>query len=159
MGLYEDNTTALAYLNRQGCTRSKALNEEGQRILWWAKVHRISIKTQSLSGHKNVTVEIEWTRSFPWSGRYIRRCAETSGSCGAEPLAPFISVPISGSCGDGIGCLSLQLESPGAVHFSTNTGKLQGDQQAYVSSGHISHLDCSIMAQTGMVSRTPEVVS
>ena len=57
VGVYADNTTALAYLAHQGGTRSVALNEEAQEILRWAESHRITIMTKFLSGLQNVLAD------------------------------------------------------------------------------------------------------
>ena len=57
VGIYADNTTALAYLAHQGGTRSETLNQEAQEILRWAEAHQVTIKTQFLSGLQNVLAD------------------------------------------------------------------------------------------------------
>ena len=57
VGIYSDNTTALAYLKFQGGTRSASLNLVAQRVLRWAEKHRIAIKTHFLSGLQNVVAD------------------------------------------------------------------------------------------------------
>ena len=57
VGVYADNTTALAYLKHQGGTRSEPLNSEAQRILRWTEAHQISLTTRFLSGLRNVVAD------------------------------------------------------------------------------------------------------
>ena len=57
IGVYSDNTTALAYLRRHGGTSSPALNEEAQLLLRWAESLRISLVPQFIMGARNVVVD------------------------------------------------------------------------------------------------------
>lgn len=57
VGLFSDNTTALAYLAHQGGTHSSTLNLEAQRILRWAESKSISIRTQFIRGSHNVVAD------------------------------------------------------------------------------------------------------
>ena len=54
VGVFADNTTALAYLSHQGGTRSSILNNEVQRTLRWAVSRSITIGIQFISGTRNV---------------------------------------------------------------------------------------------------------
>ena len=76
----------------------------------------------------------------------------------AEFPAPSFRVPVSGPNGDSVGCLPLRLEPPGTVRLSADSCGSQSAQQTSLSPGHLSHLDCSILAETGMVPRPPEMV-
>ena len=57
VGVFADNTTALAYLSHQGGTHSSTLNEEAQQTLRWAESRSISIRTQFISGTRNVVAD------------------------------------------------------------------------------------------------------
>ena len=88
VGIYADNTTALAYLAHQGGTRSATLNEEAQRILRWAEAHQVTIQTQFLSGLQNVVADAmsrpgqvlptEWTLHQEICGRLWRLWGQPS---------------------------------------------------------------------------------
>ena len=57
VGVCADNTTALAYLSHQGGTHSSALNDEAQRTLRWEESKSISLRTQFISGSRNVVAD------------------------------------------------------------------------------------------------------
>ena len=57
VAVYADNTTALAYLRNQGCTRSVVLNQTAQDFLRWAELHSISLLPQFIMGRNNVLVD------------------------------------------------------------------------------------------------------
>lgn len=53
-----DNTTAKAFINRQGGTKSRGLMREASSLLQWAEVHLSSIKAEHLPGVLNL--EADW---------------------------------------------------------------------------------------------------
>ena len=57
IGVYSDNTMALAYLRRQGGTFSPALNEGVQLLLCWAESRQISRVPQFIMGTRNVVAD------------------------------------------------------------------------------------------------------
>ena len=57
VSVFVDNSTAVAYLRKQGVTRSAALNSITQRILRWAKPLRIVIAPQFIMGRHNVLAD------------------------------------------------------------------------------------------------------
>ena len=57
VGVCADSTTALAYLSHQGGTHSSALNDEAQRTLRWEESKSISLRTQFISGSRNVVAD------------------------------------------------------------------------------------------------------
>ena len=57
VGLFCDNTTAIAYLRKQGGTLSPLLNEIAQRILRWAEKENVSLLPQFILGRKNVVAD------------------------------------------------------------------------------------------------------
>lgn len=57
VAVFSDNTTALAFLSHQGGTHSPSLNLEAQWILRWAETQDISVRTQFVSGVRNVVAD------------------------------------------------------------------------------------------------------
>ena len=57
VGLFCDNTTAIAYLRKQGGTVSENLNEEAQAILRWAEGNSILLSPQFILGRQNVVAD------------------------------------------------------------------------------------------------------
>ena len=57
VAVFSDNTTALAYLYKEGGTRSSSLNSEAPSILRWAEEPTIRIVTHFITGSANVLVD------------------------------------------------------------------------------------------------------
>ena len=57
VAVFSDNTTALAYLSREGGTHSTLLNLEARQILDWAECHSVTILTQFVRGSVNVVAD------------------------------------------------------------------------------------------------------
>ena len=57
VAVFSDNTTAVAYLRRQGGTLSPALNAVAQRILHWAERLNIILMPQFVPGRNNVVAD------------------------------------------------------------------------------------------------------
>ncbi|XP_068245228.1 uncharacterized protein [Palaemon carinicauda] len=53
-----DNNTALAYIRKQGGTRSDSLYEAAKDLLLWAKARNITVITRFIEGEKNVRVDL-----------------------------------------------------------------------------------------------------
>ncbi|XP_064107554.1 uncharacterized protein LOC135216312 [Macrobrachium nipponense] len=53
-----DNTTALAYIKKQGGTRSDSLYEAAKDLLLWAKERNITLLTHFIEGEKNVRADL-----------------------------------------------------------------------------------------------------
>ena len=58
VAVHSDNTSALAYLQKEGGTVSGTLNAEAQRILRWTERANISLRPQFVMGEKNVLADI-----------------------------------------------------------------------------------------------------
>ena len=58
VAVFSDNTTAVAYLRRQGGTLSPALNPVAQRILRWAEQLNIILMPQFVPGRNNVVADV-----------------------------------------------------------------------------------------------------
>ena len=57
VALYADNTTALAYLRKQGGTHSQSLKSVAQVILWFCEEHQIHLLLQFIPGKLNVLAD------------------------------------------------------------------------------------------------------
>ena len=57
VAVFSDNTTAVAYLRKQGGTVSSLLNQEAQEILRWAEDLRINLMPQFILGKNNVLAD------------------------------------------------------------------------------------------------------
>ena len=63
VGVFADNTTALAYLSYHGSTHSSALNDEAQWTLCWVESKSICLWPQFISGSYNVVADFISRRS------------------------------------------------------------------------------------------------
>lgn len=63
VAIFSDNATALAYINKQGGTRSSSLNYEAQTILRWTEQYAVTIITQFVKGSSNVLADCLSRRS------------------------------------------------------------------------------------------------
>ena len=57
VAVFADNTTALAYLQNQGGTRSAVLNQTAQDLLRWAEPHSVTLLPQFIMGRNNVLAD------------------------------------------------------------------------------------------------------
>ena len=57
MGFFADNTTALAYVRKQGGPISKSLNSEAQTLLRWSESLNVTLLPQFVMGSHNVVAD------------------------------------------------------------------------------------------------------
>ena len=57
VGVFCDNSTAVAYLRNQGGTLSESLNGEAQAILRWAEERGVSLIPQFILGSQNTVAD------------------------------------------------------------------------------------------------------
>jgi ribonuclease HI len=69
-----DNTTAVAYVNKEGGTRSTALNNLALDVARWCERRNIFLKAEHLPGVLNSIADREFRRRVDWSDR--RLCPE-----------------------------------------------------------------------------------
>ena len=55
--IMSDNVTAIAYLNKQGGTRSQSLMDLTQKIILWCRDNRTRIFCRHIAGHLNVKAD------------------------------------------------------------------------------------------------------
>ena len=87
VGVLADNTTALAYVRKQGGTHSRLLNEEAQLLLRWAETQQMLLLPQFLMGTHNVVADSlsrpnevigsEWTLAQDMLDQLIHRWPAT----------------------------------------------------------------------------------
>ena len=92
VALFLDNTTALAYLRKEGGTRSSTLNSVAQVILRFCEVHSIRLLPRFIPGCLNVLADTLSRSSQSWapSGLCARRFART---CFAGGLSQWTCLP------------------------------------------------------------------
>ena len=66
VGIFFDNTTALAYVCKQGGTLSSALNREAQLLIRWAESFQVSLVPQFIMGARDVVAD-----SLSWQNQVI----------------------------------------------------------------------------------------
>ncbi|KAI9560527.1 reverse transcriptase [Daphnia sinensis] len=98
-----DNTTAVAYVNKEGGTRSASLNNLALNVARWCEVRNIVLKAEHLPGVLNSVADRESRRGVDWSDWRLRpevfqalsRVWRTSVDLFANPwnsqLAKFVS--------------------------------------------------------------------
>ena len=78
--LHIDNTTAVAYINKEGGTHSKALNNQAVELLSWCEARRIRVSAVHVPGVTNTIADAEsrqvsdssdW-RLAPWAFELVR---------------------------------------------------------------------------------------
>jgi hypothetical protein len=69
-----DNTTAVAYVNKKGGTRSASLNNLALEVARWCERRNIFLKAEHLPGVLNSIADREFRRGVDWSDR--RLCPE-----------------------------------------------------------------------------------
>ena len=83
IAVFTDNSTAVAYLKKQGGTVSPLLNLEAQSILRWAEMNEVSLVPQFILGshnvladslsRKNQVIGSEWTLCQEVVGKLLKR--------------------------------------------------------------------------------------
>ena len=170
VSIFVDNATAVAYLSKQGGTRSSTLNAIAQCILRWAEPLHIVLAPQFIMGRHNVLADSvgpqsnHGLRMDAQDGRLSGSAATMAGDGGPvchlvqSPLFTlFHSLPRSGCTGDGrahpeLGRASdLRLPSLGDDPSSS--------QEATCLLGSSHDAGASILASTAMVPGSSGAVS
>lgn len=159
-----DNATTLAYLTKEGGTRSTALNTEAQNTLRWGEEHSkiptqfvkasSNVLTDCLSRHNQI-ISTEWSLHQEVCTRLEAMGLSISGSLRYEAQleATKLCFAFPRPQSDCDGRFLIQLEPSGAVrHPSLSSGQECAKQSTYCS-GHHTYPDSSLLAQEGMVSR------
>ena len=139
-----DNTTVVAYINKEGGMRSGSLCALLWRLLCWCNLRQIVLKARHIPGRLNVIAD-----KLSCQGQVI----QTSGHvCNKVQLqASPICVPNSRPKGLVSGRSDNVLGRPGHVPFPSSVSVGQGGQQTVRSLVSQSNPDCSGMAQHALV--------
>ncbi|WP_411025337.1 hypothetical protein, partial [Salmonella sp. s55004] len=80
--VFSDNTTAIAYINRQGGTRSHQLCLKAWNFLLWCHSHNILVRASHIAGKDNILADAlsrgwashgEWALAQPWADLLFSR--------------------------------------------------------------------------------------
>ena len=156
-----DNTTVVAYINKEGGMRSGSLCALLWRLLCWCSLNQIVLKARHIPGRLNViadklsrqrqVIQTEWSlhqETFDllcqtWHYPRVDMFA-TRYNC---KLVQFVS-PIPGLVS---GCSDIVLGGPGHVPLPPSVSDGEGGQQAVRSLVSQSNPDCPGMAQHALV--------
>ncbi|XP_068121256.1 uncharacterized protein [Hyperolius riggenbachi] len=157
-----DNSTVVAYINHQGGTRSKSLQQQASRILHWAERSLKSIKAVHLKGDTKLPSRLpEQMQSVPGrmeSQRPGVSSVDRTLDCSSSGLIrqkeqcemPDVLLSLSPRRTMGSRCLLDQLEPSQNVHFSASTFDFQSTEQNLSRPGG-SNLDCPVLAKKTVV--------
>ena len=169
VAVFCDNVTAVAYLRKDGGTRSPALNAIAQEILCWAESLRIRLAPQFIPGIRNVLADslpsspAPQLRVVPQHGRIS--IFDASGAGDDRPICHlrqspllhlFLALPKPSLGGDGRASPVLG-QSPG-VHFSVVVHSSPGVGEASGVSPDPAHPHRPLLASGSMVRGPPLVV-
>ena len=171
VAVFSDNSTALAYLRKQGGTRSPVLNSIAQRILRWPETIELVLTPQFIQGKNNILADSlsrpnqvqgpEWTLKWEvfqfqesnnkWPEMIDLFATSLNHRCSLYFF--FFALPRSVS--DLYGCASSELERVSGVCLSTLVNDTAGSEEAPIIfwGSHDSH--CSILALETRVSGPP----
>ena len=164
VSVFCNNSTAVAYLRKEGGTRSPFLNSLAQGILRWSESLSLRLAPQFIpgsecsSGHSVPPSPAASYRVVPQSGGLSVFMSLVAGPnrlvCylrESPMLNLFLSLPGSSSGGHGrvppVLGWSSSLRVSTMVHYSQGSGKAQG------ISGYRAHLGGSVLAPADLVSR------
>ena len=153
-----DNTTVVAYINKEGGMRSGSLCALLWRLLCWCSLNQIVLKARHIPGRLNVIADkLSRQRQVPPS-RDLRPplsnlALSPSGHVynKVQLQASSICVPNSRPKGLVSGCSDIILGGPGHVPLPPSVSDGEGGQQAVRSLVSQSNPDCPGMAQHALV--------
>ena len=158
-----DNTTVVAYINKEGGMRSGSLCALLWRLLCWCSLNQIVLKARHIPGRLNViadklsrqrqVIQTEWSlhqETFDllcqtWHYPRVDVCNKV------QLQASSICVPNSRPKGLVSGCSDIVLGGPGHVPLPPSVSDGEGGQQAVRSLVSQSNPDCPGMAQHALV--------
>ena len=171
VAVFCDNTTAVAYLRKEGGTRSPLLNSLAQDILRWAESLSIRLAPQFLPGAQNVLADaLSRPHQLPHSEWSLHRDVFQSlrrlwpvqidlfATSRQSPLFNLLlSSPRSGVSGHGR--FPAVLERSPSLCFSASVPHPQGSGQAPCVLGDGAHSSGSILDSASVVCRSPPAVA
>ena len=148
-----DNTTVVAYINKEGGMRSGSLCALLWRLLCWCSLNQIVLKARHIvspkAGHSDGVVPPSRDLRPPLSNLAL---SPSGHVCNKVQLqASSICVPNSRPKGLVSGCSDIVLGGPGHVPLPPSVSDGEGGQQAVRSLVSQSNPDCPGMAQHALV--------
>ncbi|XP_068225363.1 uncharacterized protein [Palaemon carinicauda] len=160
-----DNTTVVAYINKQGGTFSQQLSHLAVEILSWTEVHSIPLSARFIPGKRNVLadslsrasqiVSTEWSLDPLVANKVLTLC----GSPTVDPFTtalyfklPLYCSPIPGPQGTLARCLPTTVGQHRRLHLPTFLSDEKGAQQDQIICQPVNDSNSSAMASRGMVS-------
>ena len=163
VALYAGNTTALAYLKKQGGTRSQTLNSVAQTTLRLCEVHRIQLLPQFIPGKLNVLADFlsrksqvlssEWalcSESFPPASSSLAS-DDRSLRHVSEPLSASLLFTHGGSTVSGHGLYAPVVGWASGLCLSPLRPDPSGFSQGSAVPGSRAHLGGSVLDSTLLV--------
>ena len=158
MAIFDDNSTAIAYLRNQGGTHSLLLNSIAQRLLRWAENLQVVISPQFIMGKHNVLADSlsrpnqilgsEWALKQEVAGLNRPFCNITK-----SPMFDiFFSLPRSQRSGNG--CASSELGWVAGVCLSSLVSNSGSSEEAPVVLWGPADHHSSLLASEAVVSRS-----
>ena len=158
VAIYVDNSMAVAYLCKSGCTRSLFLNKIAQRILRWSELHAITLALQCRHGLSLPSSSVSGLRmdSSPkrLSGSSPSVASDGRPVChlSKSPLfCPFLPPP--GSSGSRDRCVSPVLGESSSLRLPSLVHHSPGPGEVVCFLGNLSDVSGSVLAPEAMVSR------
>ena len=158
-----DNTTLVAYINKEGDMRSGPLCALLWRILTWCTNHQVTLKARHIPGHLNViadklsrlgqTIQTEWSL-LPEVFQRLRKMAPVSDRPICHEVQPQVtSICVSGtglpSCSSG--CSQSHLGRSGCIRIPTDRHIGQSGGEIAGFPVQETHSDCTGVAQDALV--------
>ena len=156
-----DNTTLVAYINKEGGMRSGPLCALLWRILTWCTNHQITLKAWHIPGHLNVIADklsrLGQTRVVPPSGSFptnMQPMAPASNRSFCHEVQPQVtsvclsSIGLPGCCS---GCTYSAMGRSGCIRLLTDRHIGQSGGEATGLPVQETHSDCPGVAQHALV--------
>ena len=124
-----DNSTVVAYINKQGGTHSAEMCALLWKIMTWCHHYKITLKARHIPGCLNVMADLlsRSSKSSQQNGHCIRRSV-TSGIChSSEPQTPTVRVSSPRPECLGHRCSKHKLVRSHSLCLPSNSSPLQGD--------------------------------
>ena len=155
-----DNTTVVAYINKEGGMRSGPLCALLWRILTWCSQRQVTLKARHIPGHLNVIADklsrlgqtmVSPPRSLSGIMHQVAPAPNRPVCHEVQSQVTPVCVSSSGFQGGSSGCTHSAMGGPGCICLSTDRHLGQGGGKAAGLSVQETHSNCSRMAQHALV--------
>ena len=157
-----DNTTVVAYINKEGGMRSGPLCALLWRILTWCTNHQITLKARHIPGHLNVIADklsrlgqtiqtIPPSGSFPTNMQPMAPAPNRSFCHEVQPQVTSVCLSSTGLPGCSSGCTYSAMGRSGCIRLPTDRHIGQSGGEATGLPVQETHSDCPGVAQHALV--------